>query len=93
MPPLDAYTSDALRAELERREEAKRSPAKPRRVALTDFAPVIKLCVGYIDGTETGHLNKDDMQTYIFEAAMEACFGKDVWVWINAQDRKPCTHF
>jgi hypothetical protein len=65
-----------------------RKDDKPEMVAYSDFPHegLRSLCQSYIDelAKEEGYVD-EDLEHYIFEAAMEACFGKDVWKWINAR--------
>lgn len=42
----------------------------------------------YIDDLDNGEMHEDDQQDrehYIFEAAMEAFYGRNVWKWINSK--------
>ncbi len=56
---------------------------KPELLPEPDFAQVIKLCQSYIDQLDKEKYVDDDLEHYIFEAAIAACFGKDVWKWVN----------
>lgn len=42
------------------------------------------LCEDYLDEVELG-VEDTDTQHYLFEAAMEAFYGKDVWKFINSR--------
>ena len=48
---------------------------------------LISQCQGYIEEIDTGGRVDEDTEHYIFEAAMECFFGKDVWKWINSKSR------
>ena len=79
---LNKYSDDEIQKELERRK--KRKSEKPVELASPDFTALRKCCQEYIDGfAKDGYAPKDQNQ-WIFEAAMEAVFGKDVWVYINS---------
>jgi len=59
---------------------------KPTALPNPDFTELIKLCQSHIDDMEGDDYNSDnDDKEYIYEAAIEAVFGKNVWPWINAQ--------
>lgn len=47
-----------------------------------------KLCQEYFDKESAGEYADDDLQHYIFETAMETCFGKGVWNTMKANARK-----
>lgn len=79
-------TSDEdLQAELDRREENRRKKAIPQQLSSPDFIPLQEICQNYIDELAAGCRPDDDCEHYVFEAAIECCFGKDVWNWINRQ--------
>ena len=56
---------------------------RPQQLENQDFSKVAKLCREYIEELDREDYVDDDLETYIFEAAIEAVFGKDVWIWIN----------
>jgi hypothetical protein len=75
------YSKEELTAELKRRE--KLLAINPIPMDEIDWQPVVKMVtntVGYM--TNEGYAPKD-FEHYIFEAAMEAVYGKDVWDWYN----------
>lgn len=78
---FDGLSDDQLRDELARRKEA-RLPQKPSRIEHPDFSTLIGLCQGYIEIERRADV---DMKQYIFEAALEAVFGKEVWTFIRAK--------
>ena len=41
------------------------------------------MCVGYIDLLDMDEYEPKNYQHYIYEAAIEAVYGPDVWKWIN----------
>lgn len=57
---------------------------KPEPVVNPDFAELYKLCKDHIDFLDSDEYHEDnDDKTFIYEAALEAVFGKDVWKWVN----------
>lgn len=80
---LKDFTDAQLQAELDRRKLEKIKADEPKMLPFNNFVPVQILCQDYINQlAEEGWVN-GNLDHYIFEAAMEAVFGKDVWNWIN----------
>jgi hypothetical protein len=48
-----------------------------------DFNSLKKTCQNLIDDVRSEGCYDEDFHQYVFEAAMEACFGKDVWHWLR----------
>ena len=59
--------------------------AKPLPLRNPDFTELIDTCIFYIDGLDDGsiHPEDNDMEYYIYEAAIKAVFGPRVFRWIN----------
>ena len=56
---------------------------KPEILSNPDFEELMELCQTSLDEiVENGELDSDTKE-YIYEAAMEAVFGKAVWDYIN----------
>lgn len=56
----------------------------PEPLPSPDFSELIKLCQEHIDFLASDDYYADnDNKQYIYEAAIEAVFGKNVWKWIN----------
>lgn len=59
-------------------------PDKPVQVASPDFTALQKVCQDYIDAlAKDGYDADDDFDHYIYEEAITAFFGKEVWRFIN----------
>lgn len=86
MPDLSSASPDELRAELARRDVAAQIPMpQPKASDLVDWAAVYKTVVdGVRDAIERQFMD-DDTQGYVWEAAVEAIYGKDYWTWRRAQ--------
>jgi hypothetical protein len=54
----------------------------PQQVETPDFTELKDMCQEYIDQLEKYGYADDDLKEYIFEAAMECVFDKDVFIWI-----------
>lgn len=54
----------------------------PKKLDEMNFEPVISMVEDYIEEVKAGHVD-DDTKHYIFEAAVTAVFGRDVWKYIN----------
>ncbi len=83
---LHTCPTDLLEAELEKRkkQEFEEEIPKPVFATLQDFLPVVDLCQSYIGQLAEKEPYADEkLRQYIFEAAMAAVFGKDVWVWVK----------
>ena len=84
---LDNYTNDQLQAEITRRITATIEAGKPTQAETPNFKVLIEMCQSYLDDvTATGFVD-DDVKEYIFEGAMTAVFGDDVWAFINSRRR------
>lgn len=83
---LANYTDEQLEKELKRRKEERNKYPKPTPLRNIDWKDVKRLCIRYI---EDMGLDEDDVDEdypiYIYEAAIEAVFGGEVWKWINAR--------
>lgn len=57
---------------------------KPQPLQNPDFSELITLCQYHLNSIEKNGPNDDsDKEHYIYETALEAVFGQDVWQWIN----------
>jgi hypothetical protein len=76
-----------LEAEVERRKKQKFEDEipKPRsEINAQTLQPVADLCQSYIDQLAQVEPYADDkLRQFVFEAAMEVFFGKEVWVWVK----------
>lgn len=83
---LNTCPIEMLEAEVKRREKEKFQDEIPKPVFATmhDFKPLVDLCQSYIDQLAESEPYADDkLRQYVFEAAMAAVFGKDVWIWVK----------
>lgn len=86
MNDLEIYDTEELERELERRKEAeKQAMSKPWPLGNPNFQDTSLLCQQYIDYLYDRGWVDANLKQYIFEAAIEAVFGDDVWSWINSR--------
>jgi len=57
----------------------------PLAIDQQDFTALRKLTASWIEEVKTGEVD-ENLEHYIYEAAMEAIYGPDVWKWVNEQD-------
>ena len=79
---LSHYSDDTLQKELNRRKENQDLNDKPVANEEIPTEEIKTLCLKHIDEIENGEIDRGT-EHYIYEAAMEAVFGKDVWQWVN----------
>lgn len=86
MIDLRNATDDEIKSELERRKLKSEIPA-PEPLTEPNWLPLFKMAIDYIDQLDKQGWVDDDLEHYIFESAMEAVYGEDVWNFINSRTR------
>ena len=90
-PAIRNYTNEQLEAELERRMEEEKAKKMPVVLPISARAwdPIVSVCQEEIKQiAESGYSDSDeDIKEYIYEAAMEAVYGKSIWDWIREQEK------
>ena len=81
---LSQLTTQQLKDELEKRE-TNRPPETKTIVDMRNLRRIVTDYIGYVASPEFHENNEWDH--YIYEAAVEAFYGKEVWGWINNQAR------
>lgn len=80
---LSRATIEELQVEIARRQKA---AEKPKPLDKPDFSALVGWCEEYVKGLDGESGNDiDEQEHFIFEAAMVAVYGSDVWKWINAR--------
>lgn len=73
--------------ELERRlaalKQQKAEADKPQPLPNPDFTTLQKMMFEHIEGLHARRMPNEDFDRWVYEAAVEACFGPKVWDWIN----------
>jgi hypothetical protein len=60
----------------------------PTQLDVIDVEPLRKVCEKYIDYLKTNNCCDDtDLDRYIFETALEAVYGNDIWNWVNCKKK------
>ena len=79
---LKNYTDEELQEELESRSRVKnlRDP-KPR--SYVNWEPLYTSVVENVRFLAANRFNRENHELIIYEAAVEAVYGKDVWEWLN----------
>lgn len=73
----DIITSDMV-------EEVVVKPQSPEKLAEIDLKAVEKICQDYVDYCVSDEYHEDnDYKQYIFETAVEAVFGQEIWDFLN----------
>ena len=76
---IKKYTAEELQKELNRRENM----AAPQPVEEPDLTKLKEAAAEYIEAVVDGTSVDSDLGHYIYEAAMEAIYGDEVFTWIN----------
>jgi len=87
MNQLVDFATEQLEEELNRRKAEEERKNMPQPLENPDWDYVVTLCKGHIFSLFSRGYDHDDTKEYIYEAAMEAVYGKAVWPWINARLR------
>lgn len=56
---------------------------KPQMINYPNFDELKKLCEEYINVVDEDGYEDDDLTSFIFEKAIEAFYGKDIWEWVD----------
>lgn len=83
MPYMTQYSDEDLRSELRRREGLATIGAPPK-LTTPNIDPLVELVAEHLRLIACDNRD-EDMPHYIYEAAMEVFYGKDVWKFINAR--------
>jgi hypothetical protein len=83
METFEGITTTELRVELERREQAEKQASIPQPLEMPNYQQLINTCHDYIHELAMLGYADEDYKHYIYEAALEAIYGNDVWTFIN----------
>lgn len=87
MNELEVFDTEQLEAELKRRKEEEEKRNIPQPVTTPDWTHVRAMVIDHIFSVFDRGYGDSDTKHYIYEAAIEAVYGKNVWPWINARLR------
>jgi hypothetical protein len=74
---------EELQALVDQRNQETIKATNPQPLPSPDFGPLVELCQGYIDDLEKWGYVDERYKQWMFETAMQAVFGNDVWEWTN----------
>lgn len=80
--PITAFTDEELEAEMDRREAEREAAKRPKPIENPDFSILLDNCAEYIKQLSANGYYDDDLKDYVFEAAVEAIYGRDIWDWV-----------
>jgi|WetSurMetagenome_2_1015567.scaffolds.fasta_scaffold548995_1 hypothetical protein len=75
------YSTKTLREELARREPAAKKLPEP--LSEHNIKPLKELVINYVKD-RSGNNDFEDYEHYIYEAAVELIYGKDIWKYLNS---------
>ncbi len=84
MKNLEKYSIEDLEEEIFRRREAVRKAPSP--LPVPDFSFLREMVITSINQSVKDEHEDNDFEHYVYEAVMEAIYGKDFWEWRNKQD-------
>ncbi len=84
MKEIDGISTEDLQKELDNRKEKEKLEAKPKLLTEYNIKPLQEICQKYIDELAAEGYVYSDLDHYIYETAMEVCFGQDVFKYINS---------
>jgi hypothetical protein len=64
-----------------------KSRVAPNQLENPNFEALKKVCAEYIQEVAAGGYVDDDFVHYIFEASIEALYGKEVWKFVNGWEK------
>jgi len=79
---ISDLTNEQLEAEIERRKKKVKEP--PKALVLPDYGNLKKVVFDYVASIqEPDYCSDNDWKQYIFEGAVEAYYGPEIWAWIR----------
>lgn len=78
-----SLTDEQLEREIERRKSIREKEERPKPLKNPDLSKLIKVCEERIKECEDGEGEDSDTPHYIYESAMQAIYGDDVFKWLN----------
>jgi hypothetical protein len=77
---LSEFSEDELFEEIQRREKEKR----PKPSIAADLTKLRNVCDEYLTWLERERRGNNNVEHFIFEEALKALYGQDIFSWINA---------
>ena len=82
---IEIFTDEQLQEELDRRKYRRQASEKPAQLEHANLVALRSACQNQLDYIEKHGQHVQDGDAYIYETAMIAIFGSDVFKWINAR--------
>ena len=79
---MKEFTTEELQVELDRRKKR-----RPYPMVNPNLTKLKKLCDEYIDAVINGKSVDSDYDHFIYEAAIQAIYGENIFDWIIANER------
>jgi hypothetical protein len=79
---MAGLSDEELEAEMKRRKEAREAAKRPQPADNPDFGILLGQCAEYIKQLAAYGRYDEDLKDYVFEAAVEAIYGRGVWDWV-----------
>lgn len=86
---LTAVTQNWINDQLKLKslDELMAETKRPQPLTNPNFLRVVEMCKEYLELVEKDGAIDSDLKHYIFEGAIEACYGKGVWSWISRKTK------
>ena len=81
MPDISDMSDKDILAELERRQHPAQNPPEQRAVSLDAWVAIREAVKAYVKEVQDGHPEPE--KQWIFETAMEAIYGGEIWDWLS----------
>ena len=80
---LKEITDEELQAELDKRKAERDEKAKPQPIAEPDWSRARATVVNHVEDVLRGVQEGKDIEHYIYEQALEAVYGVNIWYTLN----------
>jgi len=81
---LSKFSDEELMEEVARRAKDGDPPPKP--LEKPDFKKLVRVVIDGVDEAHEEKYENDDFEHFVYEAAVEAVYGKGFWTWRNKQN-------
>jgi len=85
---IEKLSTKDLEIELKKRKEAEKLAAIPKPLQNPDFTELITMVTHGINSLAKNGYPGKDFDHYVYENALEAVYGKEIWDWINNRERE-----
>ena len=82
---LDGFSDEELEREIGLRAGRRNKVPTPQPIDRPDFMPLIDTIQYGVAQMQKNNYEDDDFKHYVYEAAIEAVYGKSYWKWRRSQ--------